>query len=64
VSRMTQTFARNYAGLFNGRHRRTGMLWEGRYKSCLVGSERYVLACRDRVYLFRSSPQSEPVILE
>lgn len=40
-----QTFARNYAGLFNGRHGRTGTLWEGRYKSCLVDSERYVLVC-------------------
>lgn len=40
-----QTFARNYAGLFNGRHGRTGTLWEGRYKSCMVGSEHYVLTC-------------------
>jgi putative transposase len=45
VSRFMQTFARNYAGLFNGRHGRTGTLWEGRYKSCLVDSERYVLSC-------------------
>lgn len=45
VSRLMQTFARNYAGLFNGRHSRTGTLWEGRYKSCLVDSENYVLAC-------------------
>jgi len=45
ISRLMQTFARNYAGLFNGRHGRTGTLWEGRYKSCLVDSERYVLTC-------------------
>ena len=45
VSRLMQTFARNYAGLFNGRHGRTGTLWEGRYKSCLVDSEQYVLTC-------------------
>ncbi len=45
ISRLMQTFARNYAGLFNGRHRRSGTLWEGRYKSCLVDSERYVLSC-------------------
>jgi len=42
---MMQTFARNYAGLFNGRHGRSGTLWEGRYKSCLVDSESYVLTC-------------------
>jgi putative transposase len=39
------TFSRNYVGLFNGRHGRTGTLWEGRYKACLVDSERYVLTC-------------------
>ena len=39
------TFARNYAGLFNRRHGRTGTLWEGRYKACLVGSDGYFLAC-------------------
>ncbi|MFZ0869582.1 MAG: transposase, partial [Rhodanobacter sp.] len=45
VSRLMHTFARNYAGLFNGRHGRTGTLWEGRYKACLVDSGRYFLAC-------------------
>lgn len=28
---------------FNRRHRRTGTLWEGRFKSCLVSAEDYVL---------------------
>ncbi|MHB1274210.1 MAG: transposase [Rhodanobacter sp.] len=45
VSRMMHTFARNYVGSFNGRHGRTGTLWEGRYKACLVDSGRYFLAC-------------------
>lgn len=45
VSRLMHTFARNYAGLFNGRHGRTGTLWEGRYKACLVDSGEYFLAC-------------------
>jgi putative transposase len=27
----------------NDRYRRTGTLWEGRYKSCLVDSETYLL---------------------
>lgn len=45
VSRLMHVFARNYAGLFNGRHGRTGTLWEGRYKACLVDSGRYFLAC-------------------
>ena len=45
VSRMMQTFGRNYVHLFNGRHQRSGTLWEGRYKSCLVDSVAYVLRC-------------------
>jgi putative transposase len=28
---------------FNTRHGRTGTLWQGRYKSCLVDSDRYLL---------------------
>jgi putative transposase len=45
VSRLMHAFARNYVGLFNGRHGRTGTLWEGRYKACLVDSGPYFLAC-------------------
>lgn len=45
LSRLMQTFSRNYVGLFNGRHGRTGTLWEGRYKACLVDSDHYLLAC-------------------
>ena len=30
---------------FNKRYGRTGSLWEGRFRSCLVQSEGYVLAC-------------------
>lgn len=32
-----------YVPYFNWKHGRTGTLWEGRYKSCLVKSERYFL---------------------
>ncbi len=45
ASRMMQRLGRQYVGQFNARHRRTGTLWEGRYKSCLVDSETYVLSC-------------------
>jgi len=34
-----------YVQYFNRRYERTGTLWEGRYRSCLVDSARYVLAC-------------------
>src|SRR5207244_9793676 len=34
-----------YVPYFNRRYVRTGTLWEGRFKSCLVDSARYVLGC-------------------
>ena len=36
VSRVMQSVGRRYAQLFNQKHQRTGTLWEGRFKSCLV----------------------------
>lgn len=45
VSRMMQTVGRRYVRYINDAIGRTGTLWEGRYKSSLVDSERYVLAC-------------------
>ncbi|HET8898168.1 MAG TPA: transposase [Rhodanobacteraceae bacterium] len=45
IARMMQMLGRRYVGQFNRRHRRTGTLWEGRYKACLVDSETYVLQC-------------------
>jgi putative transposase len=32
-----------HVNAFNRRHRRTGTLWEGRFKSCLVDTDRYLL---------------------
>lgn len=51
VSRLMHTFARNYVGTFNERHGRTGTLWEGRYKACMVDWRRYFLACSRNVEL-------------
>jgi putative transposase len=45
VAQLMQKLGRQYVGQFNARHQRTGTLWEGRYKSCLVDSETYVLCC-------------------
>lgn len=45
ASAMMQTLGRRYVRYINDALCRTGTLWEGRYKSCLVDSERYVLAC-------------------
>jgi len=51
VSRMMQGIGRLYVAGFNVRHRRTGTLWEGCYKSCLVDGERYALACHRYIEL-------------
>lgn len=40
-----QDVGRAYVRRFNNRHQRSGTLWEGRYKSTLVQSEGYLLAC-------------------
>lgn len=42
VSHMMQCLGRRYVVGFNARHHRTGALWEGRFKSSLVDSKRYL----------------------
>lgn len=42
---LMRDLGRRYVRYFNDRHRRTGTLWEGRFRSCLVDSAAYVLAC-------------------
>ena len=44
-ARMMQAVGRRYVRYVNERYGRTGTLWEGRYKSTLIDSERYLLAC-------------------
>ena len=44
VPRMMQALGRAYVRYFNDTHQRSGTLWEGRYKSTVVQSERYLLA--------------------
>jgi len=45
LSRAVQALGRRYVSAFNRRHRRTGTLWEGRFRAGLIESERYFLAC-------------------
>jgi len=42
---LMKSVAQVYARYVNDACRRTGYLWEGRFKSCLVQSEHYALAC-------------------
>ena len=45
VPQMMQAVGRRYVRCFNNAQKRSGALWEGRYKSTLIQSERYLLAC-------------------
>jgi putative transposase len=45
VSGLMQSLGRRYVRYINATYRRTGTLFEGRFKSSLIDSERYLLAC-------------------
>jgi putative transposase len=45
MSEMMRRLGQKYAQHFNRVHKRTGTLWEGRFKSCLVDSQSYLLRC-------------------
>jgi putative transposase len=42
---LMRNLGQRYVQYFNRRYERSGTLWEGRFRSCLVDSARYVLAC-------------------
>lgn len=45
LPKMMQAVGRSYVQAFNKAHGRTGTLWEGRYRSTLIQTDRYLLAC-------------------
>jgi putative transposase len=45
LPKMMQAMGRSYVRYFNDAQKRTGTLWEGRYKSTLIQTDRYLLAC-------------------
>ena len=48
---MLQDIGRRYVRVINTIHGRTGTLWEGRFKSSLVDTERYLLTCHRYIEL-------------
>ena len=62
LPKMMQALGRRYVQVFNKRHGRTGTLWEGRYRSTLIQTERYLLACMVYIDLnpVRAHMVSEP----
>lgn len=46
VSNLIQALGRRYVRYFNTVHNRSGTLWEGRFKSCVIEEEKYLLVCQ------------------
>jgi putative transposase len=49
IARAIQSVGRRYVQYFNNAHGRTGGLWEGRYHSTVVDTERYLAACHQYI---------------
>ncbi len=45
IGKMMQMLGRYYVQYYNDCYKRTGTLWEGRYKATLIDTERYLLTC-------------------
>ena len=51
ISKLVQHIGRDYVRFFNKKYSRTGTLWEGRFRSCLVQTEYYFLNCQRYIEL-------------
>ncbi len=51
ISLMMQSLGRKYVRYFNHKHERTGTLWEGRFRSCVIHDEKYLLTCQRYIEL-------------
>ncbi|WP_395006343.1 transposase [Undibacterium sp.] len=61
VSHLMQALGRQYVRYFNLSYKRTGTLWEGRFKSCLVQQDGYLL----QLYRYiESNPVRAGMVLE
>ncbi|MCF6252322.1 MAG: transposase [Methylococcaceae bacterium] len=45
ISKTFQSVGRRYVQYFNYTYKRTGTLWEGRYKATVIDSDQYLLTC-------------------
>lgn len=45
IAKLMQSIGRRYVQYINTTYQRTGTLWEGRYRACLVDAERYFFLC-------------------
>jgi len=63
IPQMMQAVGRRYVRYFNQRQVRSGTLWEGRYRSTLIQTDRYLLACMTYIDLnpVRAGLVAEPI---
>ncbi|WP_205749192.1 transposase [Desulfopila sp. IMCC35008] len=45
ISILMKRLGQRYVQFFNRKYNRSGTLWEGRYKSCIVEPQKYLLDC-------------------
>lgn len=45
LGKMMQALGRRYVPFFNARHRRSGSLWEGRYRTTVLDADAYFMEC-------------------
>ena len=64
LAKFMKSIAQKYAQYINASHKRTGTLWEGRFKSSPVSSDSYLLACSRYIELnpVRAKLVSDPGI--
>lgn len=63
ISQMVQALGRRYVSYFNYLYKRTGTLWEGRFRSSVVETDRYLLTVHRYIELnpVRAGMTSDPV---
>lgn len=49
--KLMKALGQRYVQYVNRRYRRTGTLWEGRFRSCIVDDDRYFLSCQRYIEL-------------
>lgn len=66
AAKMMQSIGRRYVQYINRHYKRTGSLWEGRYKSSAVEAEKYLIACMRYIELnpVRANMVNDPGLYE
>jgi putative transposase len=64
IAKLMQSIGRRYVQYINRSYRRTGSLWEGRFKSSLVQVEEYLLTCMRYIELnpVRANMVNDPAL--